>query len=135
MIFFVYSCNGNFLKRINFEEKYFADVQVNLIDFFKKIIAPKVCEKLNIPVISCQVKMLNECEPKPMEVESNGGVYFCLICKSQIQEQENVKSFSQRSICCDMCDNWYHFKCVGMSKSVLNTTSSWFCKTCDSCNV
>lgn len=83
MIFFVYSCNGNFLKRINFEEKYFADVQVNLIDFFKTIIAPKVCEKLNIPVISCQVKMLNECEPKPMEVESNGGVYFCLICKSQ----------------------------------------------------
>lgn len=91
--------------------------------------------KKNIPVISCQEKMLDECEPKPMEVESNGGVYFCLICKSQIQEQENVKSFSQRSICCDMCDNWYHFKCVGMSKSVLNTTSSWFCKTCKSCNV
>ncbi|XP_061174226.1 uncharacterized protein LOC133183284 [Saccostrea echinata] len=115
--FFVYSCNGTFNKRINFEEEYYADVQVNLIDFFKTFIAPKFMEKQDMLAT-------------PMEVESSGDTYFCLICKNQIHEQENVKSFGQRSICCDICNNWYHFKCVGMSKSVLSSTSTWLCQTC-----
>lgn len=57
----------------------------------------------------CPENMLDECEPMPIEVECNEGVYFCLICENQVQEQENV-FFSQRSICWGMCNNWYRFK-------------------------
>lgn len=133
--FFVYSCNGTFSKRINFQEDYYSNVQSNLIYFFKTFIAPKCIEEemCASACIVCPDKVSEESECEPMEVEDGeGDVYFCLICKNQIQEQENVKSFGQRSICCDMCDNWFHFKCIGMSKSVLSCTSTWLCQTCSS---
>jgi hypothetical protein len=131
--FFVYSCNGTFLRRINFQEDYYANVQSNLVDFFKTVIAPK-CIEQKMCVSPCNVSSDNvsrEFECEPMEVENGeGDVCFCLICKNQIQEQENVKSFGQRSICCDMCENWFHFKCIGMTKSVLSCTSNWLCHVC-----
>ena len=129
---FVYSCNGTFLRRITFQQQYYASVQDNLMFFFKTFIAPKLLERQdntdydNVSALSIPTPSVNE----PMEVKGSGHVYFCTICNSQVLEQENIKSFGQRSICCDLCEQWFHFKCVGISKANLNNMTAWLCSRC-----
>jgi COMPASS component SPP1 len=31
---------------------------------------------------------------------------------------------------CDKCDEWYHFKCVGVTKEEVNSFANWFCFSC-----
>ncbi len=33
-------------------------------------------------------------------------------------------------ICCDMCDNWFHGDCIGISKELANTMESYLCPKC-----
>ncbi len=42
---------------------------------------------------------------------------------------------NQKSICCDKCDNWYHFKCSLVDSATFNflaenISSIWYCKLC-----
>ncbi len=42
---------------------------------------------------------------------------------------------NQKSICCDKCDNWYHFKCSSIDSARFdflaeNLSSIWFCRFC-----
>ena len=46
----------------------------------------------------------------------------CPTCKRSV---DNVTP----SICCDDCDNWYHWHCVGITTAP-DETESWFCSPC-----
>ena len=42
---------------------------------------------------------------------------------------------NQKSICCDKCDKWYHFKCSLLNRTTFdflakNVNSIWFCNFC-----
>ena len=54
-------------------------------------------------------------------------VYRCKKCSLIINKKQNC-------ICCDICDNWQHLKCTGLSlnkfKELGKTNDKWFCKSC-----
>ncbi|KAJ8321536.1 hypothetical protein KUTeg_000912 [Tegillarca granosa] len=120
---FVYSVNGSYKERVYFDKDYYDKIFVNLKYFFKTFVAPEIFSK------SLQKSQSESKSAEPMDVEAN--TYFCILCNCQIQEQENIKSFWERSICCDMCDRWYHFKCVNMTKATLYKIKDWICQTCN----
>ena len=49
-------------------------------------------------------------------------VFYCGICTEQIVGEDN------RSIACDSCLQWTHFKCVGMKTAPKGRC--WFCARC-----
>ena len=54
----------------------------------------------------------------------------CNICKKEVTEKCN-------SIACDVCDSWYHSKCVNLSDSLLKRMGGddgilWICEPCRS---
>ncbi|KAK3106464.1 hypothetical protein FSP39_020531 [Pinctada imbricata] len=120
----VYTCNGTHVQRVHFDDTYFANVTRQLVHFFNKFIAVEYIQRKQSTAGNV-VEHVDSGEP--------GDTYFCTLCNCQILEQENISSFSQRSICCDKCHGWFHFKCVGMTESMLNETLQWFCKGCLVC--
>ena len=56
-------------------------------------------------------------------------IYRCHKCSLIINRKQNC-------ICCDICNNWLHLKCTGLSISEfkeigkLGNTNKWFCKFC-----
>ena len=56
-------------------------------------------------------------------------IYRCMKCTRAIKIKQN-------SICCDVCENWYHLKCTSLSITEfkklgrLDNNDSWFCKGC-----
>ena len=117
----VYTCNGTHVQRVQYDDSYFVNVRCKLVKFFNSFIAVEYMQR-----------KLSSADDGIDHVDY-GDTYFCTICNCQILEQENISSFSQRSICCDKCQRWFHFKCVGMTKSVLNETLQWLCKECLVC--
>lgn len=51
-------------------------------------------------------------------------LWICLVCN----KTEPMKS-SKPMVCCEICDDWYHFKCVGIKKK-MPRKDPWFCKRC-----
>jgi len=51
-------------------------------------------------------------------------VWICLVC----MEPEREESGSPM-ICCDNCEDWYHFNCVGITESPPENIN-WYCKRC-----
>ncbi|CAL8119499.1 unnamed protein product [Orchesella dallaii] len=51
-------------------------------------------------------------------------VWVCLVCKEKEPEQS-----SREMICCDGCEDWYHFTCVGITQLIAED-EPWFCKRC-----
>ncbi|ODM94929.1 Transcription initiation factor TFIID subunit 3 [Orchesella cincta] len=56
--------------------------------------------------------------------QAGSQVWVCLVCEEQEQEQS-----SRDMICCDGCEDWYHWGCVGITKS-FPEDQPWFCKRC-----
>ena len=59
---------------------------------------------------------------------SNLTTYKCKNCKTQI-------GLRAKSICCDICEHWFHFKCSKISKDlflkhVTNSQLTWRCQDC-----
>ncbi|XP_031359498.1 uncharacterized protein LOC116183037 [Photinus pyralis] len=46
--------------------------------------------------------------------------WCCATCNNAIAQL--------KSICCDSCLMWYHFRCVGLAKTPIRRT--WFCREC-----
>ena len=40
----------------------------------------------------------------------------CPICHAICKDEDEVKTFNERSIGCDSCNGWFHFGCVKMNK-------------------
>ena len=46
-------------------------------------------------------------------------------CKSAFCNQED-----DMWVLCDICEEWYHFQCVGIDRNTFQNDSEWFCYTC-----
>ena len=59
--------------------------------------------------------------------------YNCPICHCICKDENEVKTFQDRSIACDMCNAWFHFKCINMTQSKLEEIAdcNWFCVICE----
>ena len=57
----------------------------------------------------------------PIEnVEEDGQ---CSVC--------NTKKLNDNWICCDACQNWFHYSCVGVNQfNMPKEDESWFCSSC-----
>ena len=128
--FFIYSPFAAHQERILFDSKYWEDMLTNLNFFFNKFMVPYLLTN----TIDGPTDRIVE----PMEVDSvvpsattvTGGVFFCPICNERVKEQENILSFGDRSICCDSCNTWCHFKCVKINKTMLKSLKTWTCPSC-----
>jgi hypothetical protein len=121
--FFVYTCNGTFTERIQYHETYFKDILKSLQYFFFSFVLPELKSH------SLEKSMCVE----PMEVDENanhvqGDTYFCPCCNDVIVT--HVNALRDRSICCDVCGLWYHYKCVNLTNAKLKQLSSWYCSEC-----
>ena len=56
----------------------------------------------------------------------------CPICHIVCGNEEDIKTFVQRSIGCDGCNAWFHFSCIGMTAKKLKEMgeNNWFCTVC-----
>lgn len=54
-------------------------------------------------------------------------VWVCLVCNEREQDES-----SQDMICCDWCEDWYHFDCVGIptGDGAMKEDDPWYCKRC-----
>lgn len=52
---------------------------------------------------------------------------YCGSCPKQVRDNQN-------SICCDVCNTWFHLKCSSLSKTMFKTLGNsnevWYCKQC-----
>ena len=57
-------------------------------------------------------------------------IYICSLCKNNIPYIAN--NFEENSICCEICDMWFHFKCVGITdeSKVPEESEPWMCEQC-----
>ena len=46
-------------------------------------------------------------------------------CKSAFCNQED-----DMWVLCDICEEWYHYQCVGIDQNTFQSDSEWFCYTC-----
>lgn len=51
-------------------------------------------------------------------------VWVCLVCNVKEQDES-----SRDMICCDLCEDWYHFECVGIF-AAMSEDDPWYCKRC-----
>lgn len=122
--FFVYTCNGPFHQKTLFDAVYYNELLVNMIYFFVNFIKPEIQTRAIRDEVNTQ-------EEEPMEVDNCDNldtVFFCPTCNQQIKE--DVEDLKDRSIACDNCNLWYHFRCVSMTNSLLKSTSFWKCSKC-----
>lgn len=128
--FLVYTPYATFQERIAFDADIWGRMLPNLEYFFKTYMIPHILYCSNaVPSFVAVPERTGTC----MDTEAIiGDVFFCPVCKKVIKEQENIFCFRNRSICCDLCDHWFHFKCVKMTKVILKSMQDWVCPTCSS---
>lgn len=125
--FFVYTCNGYFIQRLNFDSSYFSKILKNLIYFFEHIIAPEIIYRTLKNKQVCNLQAESETQTVNIKLQTT---YFCPMCHNVVKEVENVKMFSDQSLSCDVCNFWFHFKCVKMNKSKVAKIVNWTCPQC-----
>ncbi|KAK3092927.1 hypothetical protein FSP39_008973 [Pinctada imbricata] len=70
----------------------------------------------------------NENDEEEMDVDEEkenivGDTYFCPCCSE-------LKSLRERSVCCNICGLWYHYRCVNLAEAKVKKISSWHCEEC-----
>ena len=60
-----------------------------------------------------------------MSEEGGKRVYVCPRCSTQVRD-------NHLSIACDICDEWHHVQCVGISKGGIDAISHFMCRQCRS---
>ncbi|KAK3104382.1 hypothetical protein FSP39_000663 [Pinctada imbricata] len=121
--FFVYTCNGNYTERVYYDETYFAEIVRSLDFFFFSYVLPEI--KSNC--------LKNENDEEEMDVDEEkenivGDTYFCPCCNELISRV--VQSLRERSVCCNVCGLWYHYRCVNLTEAKVKKISSWHCEEC-----
>lgn len=56
--------------------------------------------------------------------EAGEQMWVCLVC-SKIEPMRSSKPM----VCCEICNDWYHFACVGIKKK-MPKKDPWYCKRC-----
>lgn len=118
--FFIYTCNGTFRQRISYNEEYYANIIESLKFFYRAFVADELySRKLQNFLSDVSVQ-----QDVPMDLQST---YFCPVCYNIIKESDQIKMFQDQSISCDKCENWFHFKCVGITKQKAKQFQQWIC--------
>lgn len=127
--FFDYTVNGNVVQRIKFDSVFYENYLKNLVQLFNMYV---FSELLNRSLEKRLTAVPTTCEAEPMDVQNTSDkfVNFCPVCKGVIKDGENVKLLKDRSVCCDSCQGWFHFKCAKKTKSTLSKVRMWFCEEC-----
>ena len=57
----------------------------------------------------------------------NGNVYKCSLCLKLVR-------YNQNGICCDICNIWFHFKCIHLTlcdfNQLVTTNELFYCQRC-----
>ena len=65
------------------------------------------------------------------EVTPKIKTYRCGICAEVLKDNPTI--YFQYCICCDLCQVWYHFHCVGIKEQEEpSKDQEWICSTCTS---
>lgn len=77
---------------------------------------------------------LSDIVEEPMEIDmpdpNTSFRYFCPLCNNIVKEVENVVSYNDRSIACDKCNLWFHFKCANVKQNEAMNSKTWYCQKC-----
>ena len=55
-------------------------------------------------------------------------IFYCPECKKLCLDDGEIELETENVVCCDKCDMWFHWGCVGFSSMML--TSDFVCKCC-----
>ncbi|CAL8077109.1 unnamed protein product [Orchesella dallaii] len=102
-------------KKSAVENKTFEDEVKETIFKMKRHVPNMPGTDYNMPRIDAVAKF---------STQAGVQVWVCLVCKEQEPEES-----SREMICCDECDDWYHWTCVGITK-LITEDEPWFCKRC-----
>ena len=66
------------------------------------------------------------------DIDDKLSEYNCPMCHQICKDENEVKTFHDRSIGCDMCNAWFHFECTNMTQSKLEEIGegNWYCVIC-----
>ena len=105
-----YSCLGLYEEPADMEPWYCTTCSPN---------KQKKKAKQTKPVKSKSDKV-EKMEKKETKKDSSSS-WFCLVCKKS--------NNSKPTICCDSCDQWFHWPCVGIVVPP-KQSEAWFCDRC-----
>lgn len=155
--FYVYTHHGDHIEKIEFDKEHWAKVKDNLVFLWNTYLGPELLKKrtaeteqtnADIPLIDisnatsgAEVTLYLDSKkalPKPKKSrkrklckEKNPKLYLCFVCGDDCIENPNL--FKENSICCTVCKNWLHFKCVNISNEndIPSQNKKWLCRNCE----
>ena len=130
------------IVNVQFDEDHFTNLEGNATKFWRKYILPEI--------LSCDSKeaedvTMDEATPAPIHEThimdhmysltldiNNSTLCTCPACHTVCHDQENVKTFGERSVACDHCNAWFHFRCVEITPQKLRDLKghNWYCPLC-----
>jgi hypothetical protein len=152
--FFVYTTAGFHHERIFPDENLWVELRKKLVYFFEQCVIPELMHGELKSRLACSMSSAtpptSSATPAPStsttpslvvknitkKVVSRGKrrkctpVYLCPVCSIRCEEPDVEDA--EPSIGCDMCQYWYHYKCVGITEdSDILRDSQWFCDGCN----
>ncbi len=127
--FFVTTAHGHILIRIDFDPRYWENLESQLCSFYVDYFVPLLLKCQAQPQIE-QDCIPTTSEKVDMEVDDNDSV-VCPFCSEECEDE--VDDWYMNCICCDLCDKWVHFKCAGIKtdrKMKVAQSDIWVCSIC-----
>ena len=94
---------------------------------FKQLTSMKTIKEIKIS--SVHKRKATEVKRQTKKCKTMPHIYFCAVCKEQLVNEP--KTYDESSIGCDSCPLWFHFNCVGLSKSFDADSNKWYCCNCN----
>ena len=158
--YFVFTNHGYYIEKIAFDKKFFEMMLTNLKTFWfhhlsKELIFSKTdtnpssshstflslensCDRKQDPLVSSKVIELSKIRQKALtskmkyqkKIKLTQPIFLCKECHEEVPY--NPKVSQDNSINCDVCDMWFHFRCVNISdeQKIPDENDSWICGDC-----
>ena len=52
------------------------------------------------------------------------------VCHECKQKESNGDILNISWVCCDICNSWFHYNCVGLKNGELLVDEEWYCHKC-----
>ena len=141
---FVYSSESFHLERIDFDACFWQKVQRNLEYFWFNIFAHYMLPQATTVTTTDATTSANPGSPKPVLTNKNAKLDSpehsyasfrfeekCRICLKVCKSSAEMSTAREMSIACDICNDWFHLPCVGLTtKSTELTYPQWYCAAC-----
>ena len=56
-------------------------------------------------------------------------IFYCGSCQNLLKDKAKV--YKDFCMACDICDAWFHYKCVGIPREKEVNNDAWLCSTCE----